>query len=60
MLYKIKDYIQDLQKRECVLEQPKLAEELYAKAQTHKCKFQKIPLKCGKKKGRFKVNLRWA
>jgi hypothetical protein len=44
---------------ECALEQPKLAEELYAKAQMHKCKFQKIPLKCSKKKGCFEFNPHW-
>ena len=32
---------------------------LYAKAQTHKCKFQRIPLKYGKEKGDFLIDARW-
>jgi len=44
---------------ECVLEQSKLADVLYAKAQTHKCKFQRILLKTGKEKGDSVVDTRW-
>jgi len=44
---------------ECVLEQPELAEKLYAKAQAYKCKFQKIPLKQNNKKENFAVDKRW-
>jgi len=44
---------------ECVLEQPRLAEELCSKAQAFKCKFQKIPLKCSKQKDCFMVNMHW-
>lgn len=44
---------------ECVLEQPKLADTLYAKAHAHKCTFQKIPLRYGKGKDNFAVDTRW-
>jgi hypothetical protein len=44
---------------EHVLEQPKLADALYAKALAHGCQFQKIPLKRGKKKNTFAVDARW-
>jgi predicted transcriptional regulator of viral defense system len=44
---------------ESVLERPKLANVLYAKAQNHKCKFQRIPLKNGKEKGASVIDARW-
>ena len=44
---------------ESVLGRPKLADTLYAKAQTHKCKFQRIPLKYGKEKGDSVIDARW-
>jgi len=44
---------------ECVLEQPKSADVLYAKAQMHKCKFNMILLKHGKEKKNSAVDMRW-
>jgi len=44
---------------EHVLEPPKLADVLYAKAQMHKCKFNMIPLKHGKEKKDSVVDMRW-
>jgi hypothetical protein len=42
-----------------VLQQPKQAEMLYAKAQAYKCAFQKVPLKRGKEGDYTAVNKRW-
>lgn len=44
---------------EHILEQPKLADVLYAKAQKHKCKFHKVSLKHGKESEGFEVDIRW-
>jgi predicted transcriptional regulator of viral defense system len=44
---------------EHVLEQPKLADVLYSKAQMHKCKFNKVPLKHGKESEGFEIDMRW-
>jgi predicted transcriptional regulator of viral defense system len=41
------------------LEQPKQADILYAKAKTHGCKFQRIPLKYGKPTKDCEVNKKW-
>ena len=41
------------------LEQPKQADILYSKAQTHGCKFQKIPLKYSKPTENCKTNKKW-
>jgi predicted transcriptional regulator of viral defense system len=41
------------------LEQPKQAEILYSKAQTHGCKFQKIPLKYGKPTKNCQIDMKW-
>ena len=41
------------------LEQPKQAEILYSKAQTHSCKFQKIPLKYSKPTEDCETNTKW-
>jgi predicted transcriptional regulator of viral defense system len=41
------------------LEQPKQAEILYSKAQTHGCKFQKIPLKYSKPTKNCEVDMKW-
>jgi len=44
---------------ENVLEQPKLADLLYTKAQMYKCKFNTVLLKYDKEKGKSVVDMRW-
>jgi len=44
---------------ENILEQPKLADLLYTKAQMHKCKFNMVLLKYDKEKGKSAVDERW-
>ena len=46
-------------RQNAILEQPKLANVLYAKAQSHKCKFNMVLLKHDKGKGKFAVDTRW-